>query len=396
MNLLVCTGLPLAVAVLAAGSPAAAQAPKRVNAVGQAAGTGPRAQDEALQAAQRQAVEMACGLFIDAQSQTEDFALVKDRILGQAAGFINEYRELRRWVEGDVSFVEIEAVVSVADFEREWQTFLHAKEEEGNPRIMVIVFEDNDVDDVNPPVANGICQSGLESFFLSKDVQLVDRDVLEDVRQRDLTLADLDNDIAGLAAAAAEFKTEVLVLGRAEARRGGAVDVGGRTVYRWDITLTVRAVQADSGAILMSQAYRPAQPVQSVSAAVGDDAFINLIHDVAADVLRDIGRAWHKRAAARRILQVKVSDLPSRQAAKALCEALADHRGVVGGREGATLKNFTHGVANVEVDWKFDLDLLADTIEGLELEGLVFEVVEQTSNRISVKAIPQGEPADAE
>ena len=66
-------------------------------------------------------------------------------------------------------------------------------------------------------------------------------------------LADLDNDIAGLAAAAAEHRAEVLVLGRAEARRGGSSAIGGHTVYRWDITLSIRAVQADSAALLMSK-----------------------------------------------------------------------------------------------------------------------------------------------
>ena len=396
MNRLTRTGLSMVLVCLLATAPALGQGPRRVRAVGHAAGTGPRAGDEALRAAQRQAVEMACGLFINAQSETEDFALVKDRILGQAAGFIEEYRELRRWVEADLSHVEIEAVVRVADFEREWLAFAHAKEDEGNPRMMVIVFEDNDVDDLKPPLTNGICQSGLENFFLSKDVQLVDRDVIEQVRQRDLTLADLDNDIPGLAAAAAEFKTEVLVVGRAEAKRGGSVRLGGRTVYRWDITLNVRAVQADSGAILMSKPYRPQKRYTTTTGAVGDDAFATLIDEVAADVLRDIGKAWHKRATARRILQVKFTDLPSRKQAKAVCQALADHRGVVGGREGATLKNFTHGVAGVEVDWKFDIDLLADTIEELKVEGMVFEVVEQTSNRLSVKVIQRGTQADGE
>jgi hypothetical protein len=153
-------------------------------------------------------------------------------------------------------------------------------------------------------------------------------------------------------------------------------------------------VQADSAAILMSKPYRPAKPVSTTSAAMGDDAFVRMIDEVAADVLRDVGKAWHKRSTARRIFQVKFTEVPSRKMAKAICLALADHRGVVGGREGATLKNFTHGVGNVEVDWKFDLGLLADTIEELEVEGMVFEVVEQTSNRLTVKSIRQGATTD--
>lgn len=370
--------------------PALGQGPQQVTVVGQAEGSGTRAYDEAVKAAQRQAVEQACGLFINAQSQVENFALIQDRILSQALGYLREWDEVRRWTEGGITHVEIRAIVEVAKFERDWAAFAHLKEDEGNPRMMVIIFEDNDVDDLRAPVANGVTQSGLENFFINKDVQLVDHRVIEQVRQRELTLADLDNSVAELAAAAAQHRAEVLILGRAEARRGGSINIGGHTAYRWDITLNIRAVQADSAAIVMSQTYTPKKRYTTTSAAAGDDAFRIMIDDVAADVLRDIGKAWHKRSGARRILQLRFTDVSSRKLAKSICRALAEHRGVVNGKEGAKLREYTHGVANVEVDWKFDLDLLADTIEELTVEGLVFEVTEQTATRLSIKAIQGG------
>jgi len=331
---------------------------------------------------------MTCGLFINAQSQTENFALIQDRILSQAGGYVNEWKELRRWVEGDITYIEIEATVSVAQFERDWAAFAHLKEDEANPRMVVVIIEDNDVDDLKPPVLNGICQSRIEHFFLDKDVQLMDQAVSEQVRERDINQAALDNDVTKLAAIAAEFKAEALVYGRAEAKRGGTVLLGGQTLYRWDVTLNVRAVQADSAAILMSNTYRPKKAYTTTSAAAGDDAFRILAGDVAAQVLKDIGQAWHKRAAARRILTVKFSEV-NRKQAKAICEALAEHRGVVGGPEGAKLRNLNHGVADVEVDWKFDLNLLADTIEESNIDGMSFEIIEQTANRLDVKVIHQ-------
>jgi hypothetical protein len=381
--------------VLTATAQLSGQSPKRVKALGQAAGTDVRAGDEAVQAAQRKAVEMACGVFINAQSQTEDFALVKDRILSQAGGYVREWEEVRRWVDGGVTNVEIEAIVLVADFERDWAAFAHLKEDEGNPRMMVVIIEDNDVDDLKPPVLHGVCQSRIEHFFLDKDVQLMDKTVSEQVRERDVSQAALDNDVTKLAAIAAEFKAEVLVFGRAEAKRGGTVALGGHTLYGWDVTLNIRAVQADSAAILMSNTYRPEKAYTTTSAAAGDDAFRTLADDVAAQVLKDIAQAWHKRGSARRILSVKFNEVSrsvkfnevSRKQAKAICAALAEHRGVVGGTEGAKLRNLNHGVADVEVDWKFDLNLLADMIEDLGVEGMSFEITEQTGNRLDVKVI---------
>jgi len=366
--------------------PASAQMRRRVTAVGKAAGTDVKASDEAKMDAKRNAVEQACGLFINAQSETEDFVLVKDRVLGQAGGYITEFKINREWTEDDISFCEITAVVSTADFERDWAKFAQLKEDEENPKMMVVIIEDNDVDDLKAPVANGVCQAKLENFFLGKDVQLVDKRVSEDVRARDVTQAALNNDVTKLAAFAAEFKAEVLVFGRAEARRGSPVSVGGRTTYRWDITLNVRAIQADSAAMLMSNTYSPKKPYMTTSAAAGDDAFNRLADDVAAKVLKDIAEAWRKRATSRRILQTHFSPV-SRKQAKALMNAIAQHRGVVRAEEGMKLRNLSQGVANIEIDWKFDLNLLADTIEDLEVEGMTFEVTEQSANRIDVKVI---------
>ncbi|HUU83244.1 MAG TPA: hypothetical protein VM243_07040 [Phycisphaerae bacterium] len=374
------------IALLAVAAPSWGQMPKRVQVVGRAAGTDVRAGDEAVKAAQRAAVEQACGLFINAQSQTEEYALVKDRILSQAGGYVTEYTELRRWTEGEVTLVEIDAVVAVADFERDWAAFTHLKEDEGNPRMMVVIIEDNDVDDLKPPVLHGVCQSRIEHFFLGKDVQLMDKGVSDEVRDRDVNQAALDDDLTRLAAVAAEFKAEVLVYGRAEARRGASVQLGDQFLYGWDVTLNVRAVQADSAAILMSNTYRPSKAYRTTSGAAGDDAFRVLADDVAAQVLKDIAKAWHKRGAARRILSVKFADV-DRQQAKAIMAALAAHRGTVNGPEGATLRNLNHGVADIEVDWKFDLNLLADTIEELGVEGMAFEVIEQSGNRLDVKVI---------
>ncbi|MCK4657968.1 MAG: hypothetical protein KAV82_00460 [Phycisphaerae bacterium] len=367
-------------------STVSAQMKRRVTAIGKAAGAGIKASDEAKMDAKRNAVEQACGLYINAMSQTENFQLVKDRILGQAAGYISEYKVNREWADEGISYCEITAVVSTADFERDWQKFAHLKEDEKNPRMMVVLVEDNDVDDLKEPVVNGICQSKLENFFLSKDVQLVDKSVSEDVRVRDVSLAALNNDVVKLAAVAAAFKAEVLVFGRAEAKCGSPISLGGRTLYRWDVTLNVRAVQADSAAILMSNTYRPKKPYMTTSAAAGDDAFDKLAQDTAEQVLKDIGRAWHKRATSRRILETRFSPV-SRKQAKAIMAALAEHRGVVRGREGLKIRNLSQGVADIEVDWKFDLNLLADTIEELKVEGMGFEVTEQTGNRIDVKVI---------
>jgi len=381
---------PLAFLVAALSAvPAWGQADKRVTATGKAAGTDVKAADEAKLDAKRNAVEQACGLFLNAQTQVEDYQTIKDRILGQAVGYIHEFKVVKEWTEDGKSFCTIDAVVSLADFERDWALFAHVKEDEGNPRCVIVILEDNDVDDTRPPKANGVCQSGMENFFLSKQVQLMDKGVSDDVRRRDLEVAAVNEDINKLAAAAASFKADVLVVGRAEAKAGGMVSVGGREVYRWDITLTVRAVQADSAQILTSNMYRPKKAYMSTSAGCGDDAFVKLTEDVAPQVLKDIGEAWRQRATASRTCRVSWQSCSHKQF-KTIQGELAKVRGVERGEEGVRLRELVNDVVESEIEWKYDLNLLADTIEGLKIDGMSFEIVEQSANRINVKVVGAG------
>ncbi|HEY3243104.1 MAG TPA: hypothetical protein VGM03_07110 [Phycisphaerae bacterium] len=368
------------------GAPSRTQSVARVTAVGRAAGTDVRAKDEALADAKRKAVEQACGLFMNAQSETAEYQLVKDRILGNAAGYIKEYRVSREWTEGDISHCEIEATVSTAAFERDWALFAHVKEDEGNPRCVVVITEDDDIDDANPPVTNGACQAQIENFFLKHAVQLMDKGTSDDVRSRDLDLAARNKDVNKLAAAAAAFKADVLVLGDATARLGTPVEVGGQTLHRWDVTLNVRVIQTDSAQVLASKSYQPKTPYRSASAGNGARALAQLADQIAPQLLSDIGEAWRQRSVNSRIVRLSLQPCTRKQW-KSIQEALAQVRGVQGGREGAKLRELVNDVADVEVNWSFDLNLLADTLEKLKVEGLAFEIIEQSANRLNVKVI---------
>lgn len=382
----------LAGLVLAAslhGAVVQAQSDQRpVTAVGRAAGEDLKAKDEAKADAKRNAVEQACGALINAQSDVEDFQLKKDRILSTAAGYITSYEVSREWVESGISHCEIRATVSVGKFEADWAAmFKHLKEDVENPRCIVVIIEDNDVDDHHPPKVNGICQSRMEHYFLKHDVQLMDKGVTEDVQARDVELAALNENINTLAARAAGFHADLLVYGKAEAKRGSPVEIGGRTVNRWDITLNVRAVQADSAQILMSNSYRPKSPYKSTSAACGDDAFTQLIDDVADQVLRDIADAWKKGLTSHQIFRVQFEGVSRKDFRDGIMPALTAVRGVAQGDEGVKLREAVNDVVTAEVYWQFDLNALADTIEDLEVEGMEFEVVEQSANRIRCKVI---------
>jgi len=375
-------------ALVLAWGPAGARAAEEaaVTVTGKAVGTSLSAQEEARSDALRQAVQQACGAYINSQTQVQNYRATYDHVMSLAAGFVKRYDIEKEWQDLDMSYCTIRAVVSTSLVEKEWAAFAHTYKREGFPRVVVVVTEDDDVDDGRPPITGGTVQSAIENFFLSKNVTLMDKGQSDSVRDRDLSLAAITDDVNKLAAAAAAFKAEVVVFGQANAKYAGAVEIAGRTAHRWDITLTVRAIQTDSARILASNVYRPQKRHTSTSRGSGGDALVELGRDAAPKILRELGAAWNSRDVNSKMCQLYFSPC-SRQTFKNIRDALAEVRGIQNGRAGVRLRELVNDVAEVEVDWQFDLNMLADRLEDLQVEGMSFEVTEQTGNRLSLKVL---------
>ncbi len=383
--------LSLAVFCGAVASPASSPAGpggKLVRALGMGAGTDLKAKDEARQDARRRAVEKACGVVINAYSKVEDFELKKDRIMTNAVGYLTSEKVIREWNENDLSYCEISANVSTGQFKADWDSmFTHLREDMQNPRCIVVITEDNDVDDSNPAKVHGVVQSTIEHYFLNHDVQLMDKGVTEDVKDRDIELAASAHDLTALAARAASFGADVLVFGQAEARRGGMMQLGIQTLRKWDITLNVRVVQADSGRILASNVYNPSKPFTSTSTSSGDSGFKKLADDASEKILKDIAAAWQKAATSHRIVRLILEGCSRSDFRKKIAPALLKVRGVQSGDDGVKLREVVNNIVTAEVDWAFELDVMADTLEDLDVPGFRFTIVEQSSNRIRAKVI---------
>ena len=378
----VCCSVMLTLGWNAAKAEPASQ--KDVTVTGKAVGLSLGAQEEARADALRQAVQQACGAFINAQTQVENYQATYDHVMSLAAGFIESYSVEREWQDAELSYCTIRATVSTSLVEKEWAAFAHTYKRAGYPRVVVVIAEDDDIDDARPPITGGSVQSIVENFFLSKGVTLMDKQQTDSVRERDLSLAAINDDVNRLASVAAAFNAEVVVYGQASAKYAGTVDVGGRQTHRWDISLTVRTIQTDSARVLSSNVYRPERRYTSTSRGSGGDALLNLAREEAPNVLRDLGTAWNANVVNYTTCQLSFTPC-SRKRFKTIRDALAEVRGVQAGSDGIRLRELVNEVASVEVDWQFELSMLADRIEELDIEGMTVEITEQTGNRLTIR-----------
>ncbi|MHC4675066.1 MAG: hypothetical protein ACYTF1_21030 [Planctomycetota bacterium] len=382
----------------------AADSGKRITITGRAVGTTPAAAEEAKLDALREAVRRVCGSYINAQSETRNFTLIRDKVLEQPVGFARIVRIVKEPQKiAGLTQIQLEVEVFPAKFEKRWVEFAHIKQREGNPRCVMVIFEDDDPYDAIPPRPNGLVQTELENFFLQKNIRLMDKGVTDDVRQRDLRLAAESGDLIKAAAAGAAFKADVILLGEAEAKPGDSVKLGEQTLKRWNVTLVIRAIQTDSAAILVSRTYRPKKMFTTTSGS-GKDALTRVAKDKAADVLADIAKAWRRRATVGKMIQLSLKPCTRKQF-KALQAEMVKMKGITGGKDGFRLRELTNQIASIEINWKYDLNQLADRFEELSVrfggERLVFEVTEQSANRITVRlqtrplAVPSSKPVSS-
>ncbi|MFQ5429519.1 MAG: hypothetical protein ACE5E1_04335 [Phycisphaerae bacterium] len=372
-----------ALGILWAAHPPVVQAgdEKTVTVEGLAAGTDANAMEQAKQDALRRAVEQACGTFISSQTKVKNYAAVYDKAISLAAGYISSYEVLDRAVADGLSRCRVRATVSTASFEREWARLLHTIEAEDNPRCVVVVVEDSNVDDATGPKTDGVVQSVLENFFLKKGLQLMDKGASEDVRKRDIGLAALNDNINKLAAMAAAFKADVVIKGVAEARHAGTSRIGDATLHKWTATITIRAYHTDSAQMLMSNSYSASKTSTNQNAG-GDAVLRACAQKHAGKILRDIGEAWRKRQNVRRTCQVMLENC-NRRDFKAFQTAMRKVQGV----QNVRLKEFVNNVCQIEIDWSYDTERLVVRIEELKVDGTAYEITEQTHDRISVKLI---------
>ncbi len=347
---------------------------------GRAPGVTDNAMEQAKLDALRRAVEQACGAFINAQSQAGNYALVYDKVISEPLGYVEQFEVLDQHFADGVSICKIKAIVSKADFELEWARLAHTIEAEDNPRCMVIVSERNDTEGKTQPKINAVCQSVIERFFLDRGLQLIDKLGIDDSRERDITLAVLKDDVKKLAAVAASLRADVVIFGNAEARRAGSSEVAGVRLFKWTATINIRAYNADTAQLLMSNSY--STTYSSVNHVAGDDALRRCAEQHVPGILREIGEAWRKRQNVRRSVQVVLENC-SRDEYKTFEAALRDVTGV----QTVRMRELVSGTCNVEVDWSYDVESLVSRIEELKLEGTSYHVTEQTHGKVTFKIV---------
>ena len=329
--------------------------------------------DEALRDAQRKAVEQGAGTYIYSQSQTKDFALVKDTVLARSAGFLQSFEKLSESVADDgVVAIKIKAVVSIQGIEDAWGVVTNLLQQMGRPKIVVFITEKIG----SEVVEDSTVQTRIENLLLESGFILVDKNQLKEIDKKDLAAAAAEDSPARIQAIAKRFGAQLFITGSSHAEAGEQREISGVPFFTYEAEANIKCYRSDTAQMLSAIPGAATRGVQRVARSAAKQALDSQAQQIAPKVQFDILRFWQDVLAGRGEVQLHVEGISFLQNTK-LKEALKLLQPV---------KDITGTFANGVAEFSIQSDLRAEQLAEKIAQAVTdLEITDVSANVIKAK-----------
>jgi hypothetical protein len=347
------------------------------------------ARDQAIEDAQKKAVEMAVGILIDSQTQVENYQLISDKILSQTKGYIKHYSIAGETVEDTLLRVKINAEVSLGQLTDDLSGIGILLGQMHKPRTMIMIAEQNighewyawwwgyhaQQSDM------GVVENTFIDVFTQKGFEFIDHDAAE--KNIKVTAAykiqDLTADQARTLGNQAD--AEVVIVGKAVAKVYGDIGGGMKSVQA---DLSVRAIRTDTGQILASATQHGAA-VHITDETAGIEALKKAAKDAAQQMADKILAVYSKEAGGTKSVNITVTGLNKTQFVKFKDVLKNQVRGIKDLHE----RSFSGNTAKMSVDCKGSAQSISDELLLKDFGTFAVEVVNSTANSLELKVTPK-------
>ncbi|MBI5893361.1 MAG: flagellar assembly protein T N-terminal domain-containing protein [Deltaproteobacteria bacterium] len=351
------------------------------------------ARDKAVYAALKSAIEQAVGVRIESDTLVKNFELINDRIYAQTAGFIKRYKIIREIMEGDSIRVQIEAVVATANLEQELDAIGILIKAVGNPRIMLLISEQNVTQEKPSPwwvagdtVDLGIIENTLITRFHEKKFdRFVDREaVLQGIKKNISKTGSLSHDINNDMAMrlASEGEAELVIVGRGIAKSGQPIM--GTSIRSIQANISARVISPDSGEVLASfTTSAVAAHVDSITG--GSEALKKAANELSDKLISQILSKWQKKMGGANTVKLVIPDIKFDKLADFKIFLKSNIIGVVDIYE----RSFRDNIAKIDVDFKGTARALAQDLSSKIFNGNRIEIISLTGNAVEIRLVKQ-------
>lgn len=347
------------------------------------------ARDAAVEDAQKKAIEQAIGVFIDSQTQVENFQLISDNILAQVKGYITRYDLIDEQVDGNLLRVKINAEVALDRLSDDLSAIGILMARMHNPRTMALIAEQNVGDRLSvwwaEPRARetglGVVENAFMTAFTAKGFEFIDHGAA--AKELTVTRADRTPDLSTTQARklGSQADAEVVITGRALAKYAGEV-VGGMRSVQAD--LTVRAVRTDTGQVIASVTVHSAA-VHVTETSAGAEALRKAGTKAADEMLTKILAVYARETGGTRPVTIVITGLDKAQFVRFKDVLTQQVRGI----RNLSERSFTGARATIQVDSRNSAQQLSDELALKDFGGFSVEVIGSTANALELKVLPK-------
>lgn len=351
------------------------------------AGDEAKAQEDAVAAALRNAVEQVVGTMVESNVLVENYQTVEDNIYTKTAGYVQKYNIIstNKQMENTLE-VTIRATVKLSDLRNDLQAIGVIIQRKGKPRLMVLVDEKNITENYGVYLNDmNVTETELMNDMMAFGFTFVDPQQSKVNIASDVVEAAMQGDANAAASIATRLGAEVIITGTAVAKEasGGPAVLRNSGMKSCQANMNLRAIQADNSTILATaSAYDNAAHIDEVT---GGTQALQKAAKKAAQQLKDkIIESWQKDVYSGGQVQLQVMNITNFTQLNTLKNSLKFY---IRGIQAVNQRSFAGGTALFDIDTKGTGEQLAAELETKEIEGLKLKVISVTANKVSAQII---------
>jgi len=330
------------------------------------------AKKRALGEAQRNAVEMTVGVYVNAATRVEKAIMVDQQILSKTNGYIKKYKILSEGREGDLYKTKIEALVKIEDVNKDLNLLgLLAPPAPATSNLRIGIVITDRIDGV--PDTDGISELTLADKLLSLQYKVVAINEIATAAKNlkaDNFLSNLDQQkkVGEL------IKADVLITGNAASSFNTDQGLGGLISYRAAISFKV--LKTKQAALIYSNSFSSGG-VSTTREAAGREA----LKRAAAIAAEDLARVLDQRLKTFNFISVSVKNISTLNQLTAVIKGLQNMIEV----KYTQTESFNQGIAEIKVGAEIDnIAAIAQKLE-TKVEGIKVKVTAVTNSSIDVE-----------
>jgi hypothetical protein len=375
-----------------AAAPALAQETRSVSAEGVAAIQGNArdiARDQAIEDAQKRAVEQAVGILIDSQTQVENYQLISDKILSQTKGYITRYSVAKESVDSGLLRVLINAEDSLGKLTDDLSGIGILLGQMHKPRTMIMIAEQNIGHEwyawwwghQGQQMDMGVVENTFIDVFTQKGFEFIDHDAAERNIKVSSAYKIQDLTVEQARTLGNQADAEVVIVGKAVAKLFG--DIGGG-MKSAQADLSVRAIRTDTGQVLASATTHGAA-VHITPETAGTEALKKAANTASEQMIEKILAVYSKEAGGTKSVNITISGLNKTQFVK-FKDVLKNQVRVI---KDVHERSFTNNTAKISVDAKGSAQTISDELLLKDFGTFAVEIVGSTANSLELKVTPK-------